>query len=324
MTFDEQLTRAFETLTERLRGDIDLQVQRTVAQLVAAAPHDRNLTSSDTQSTTWEMDIVVAARERLAAAVRFLERARSLTEILDTLVSCARAEAAGADIWLIRGGRLHQWRSPGADGADADHALTRLLDEGGVIAEAARTEAIASADGTVAVPIAIAGHVVAILFADLREPGTQNLEPGTQNRERTLNLEPRTSNLEFLTRYAARCLEALTAFKAARALTQRPAVLDAAGGSPPAIDEASAEEDTSARRYARLLVSEIKLYHESAVVDGCRDRDLATRLGGEIARARVMYEQRVPPHVRQRADLFHDEVVRTLANGDASLLEVRS
>ena len=54
------------------------------------------------------------------------------------------------------------------------------------------------------------------------------------------------------------------------------------------------EEETSARRYARLLVSEIKLYHEPAVIDGRRDRDLATRLGGEIARARVMYEERVP------------------------------
>ena len=82
------------------------------------------------------------------------------------------------------------------------------------------------------------------------------------------------------------------------------------------------EEDASARRYARLLVSEIKLYHEAAVVDGRRDRDLATRLGGEIARARVLYEQRVPPQVRERADYFHDELVRTLANGDATLLQL--
>ena len=41
----------------------------------------------------------------------------------------------------------------------------------------------------------------------------------------------------------------------------------------------AADGDVAARRYARLLVSEIKLYHESAVADGRRDRDLATRLG---------------------------------------------
>jgi hypothetical protein len=59
------------------------------------------------------------------------------------------------------------------------------------------------------------------------------------------------------------------------------------------------------------------------VVEGRRDRDLATRLGGEIARARVMFEQRVPSHVRERADYFREELLRTLANGDASLLELR-
>jgi len=37
-----------------------------------------------------------------------------------------------------------------------------------------------------------------------------------------------------------------------------------------------------------------------------------------------MYEQRVPPHVRDRADYFREELVRTLCNGDASLLEVRT
>jgi hypothetical protein len=87
------------------------------------------------------------------------------------------------------------------------------------------------------------------------------------------------------------------------------------------VDEGE-EADSSARRYAKLLVSEIKLYHEAAVVAGRRDRDLATRLGGEISRARVLYEQRVPAAIRDRADYFRDELVRTLANGDATLLRL--
>jgi len=37
-----------------------------------------------------------------------------------------------------------------------------------------------------------------------------------------------------------------------------------------------------------------------------------------------MYEQRVPAHVRARTDYFKDELVRTLADGDATLLEVIS
>jgi hypothetical protein len=110
----------------------------------------------------------------------------------------------------------------------------------------------------------------------------------------------------------------MTAFKIARALFSPRA-------APPAdlpADDMNADEDVSARRYAKLLVSEIKLYHEQAVIAGRRERDLGTRLGGEIARARTLYEQRVAPHVRQHADYFHDELVRTLANGDATLLHL--
>ena len=59
-----------------------------------------------------------------------------------------------------------------------------------------------------------------------------------------------------------------------------------------------------------------------AVAAGRRDRDLTSRLGGEISRARVMYEQRVPSVVRDRADYFRDELVRTLANGDETLLRL--
>jgi hypothetical protein len=213
--------------------------------------------------------------------------------VLDTLLTAAREEAPSADLWLIRGGRLHRWRSSGADDA-GDHTAPQIED---------------------GIPLTIAGQTVAVLIAN-SELRTGNSEPGTTNDE------PRTANVALLARYASRSLEALTAFKTARALTQHAG--NAASGLLNAADAESSEEDTSARRYARLLVSEIKLYHEPAVIEGRRDRDLATRLGGEIARARAMYEQRVPPHVRDRADYFHDELVKTLANGDAGLLELRT
>ena len=291
MMFEDQITRAFETLTERLRGEIDRQVQRTAAELIAAAPADRAPVDAAADAAAPPAAGAVS-HARLADGFQAIDRARSLTAILDALLTFARQNAAHAHVWLIRGGRPHRWRSPGSGGAE-DDTPSRPLDEG--------------------IPIKISGVVVAVLFV---EPRTSNADP------RTSNVEPRTTNVELLTRYAARSLEALTAFKTARALTQRPDDQDRAGGAPSGGDDTSAEDDTSARRYARLLVSEIKLYHESAVVDGRRDRDLATRLGGEIARARVMYEQRVPPSVRERADYFRDELVRTLANGDATLLQV--
>jgi hypothetical protein len=142
-------------------------------------------------------------------------------------------------------------------------------------------------------PIAISGETIGELYAEGADE----------------------ASLEILTRHAARSLESVTAFKTARALARQANAPDTAHAT---------DEEASAQRYARLLVSEIKLYHESDAAAGRRERDLATRLGGEIARARVLYDQRVPPHVRQRADYFRDELVRTLANGDAALLEVRT
>ena len=169
-----------------------------------------------------------------------------------------------------------------------------------------------------AVPIAIGGQVVAVLYADAGlETGAANREPGTGNREPgTLNLEP----LEILTRFASQRLEALTAIKAARSLTVN-AELPAPGSGG---NDESADQHAAARRYARLLVSEIKLYHEPQVAEGRRERDLATRLGGEIARVRTLYEQRVPAAVRENTDYVHEELIRTLADGDASLLEAKT
>ena len=245
--------------------------------------------------------------------------ARSLSEVLDTLVSCAAQEAARAGVLLVRGDRFHGWRFLGFDpSVRSGEPLDIAREYAGVIEQAIQTGAVASegpddrdrapafaqlppGQGCVAVPIAVGGQVVAVLYADAGnptsnlEPGTVNPEPGTRNPEPgTLNLEPGTLNrepLEILTRFASQRLEALTAIKAARSADGDPI----RPASPASGGDDSADDHAAARRYARLLVSEIKLYHESQVAEGRRERDLATRLGGEIARVRTLYEQRVPP-----------------------------
>jgi hypothetical protein len=110
----------------------------------------------------------------------------------------------------------------------------------------------------------------------------------------------------------------VTAFTTARALGAATPIEPATGGSG-----RRGDDHESAHRYARLLVSEIRLYHEADILAGRQAGDLATRLGGEIARARSLYDQRVPAHIRQQADYLQAELVRTLAGGDASLLQLR-
>ena len=82
-------------------------------------------------------------------------------------------------------------------------------------------------------------------------------------------------------------------------------------------DERKHEE---ARRFARLLVSEVRLYNEQAVQAGKLARDIYGRLKEDIDRSREMYEQRVSPEVRADSNYFHDEMVRILADGDADAL----
>ncbi|HEU0179211.1 MAG TPA: hypothetical protein VFV58_33515 [Blastocatellia bacterium] len=75
-----------------------------------------------------------------------------------------------------------------------------------------------------------------------------------------------------------------------------------------------------ARRFARLLVSEIKLYNAAKVNDGRRNYDLYERLKDEIDRSRKVYDKRVSPTVAARFDYFYDELVQTLAEGDPAKL----
>jgi hypothetical protein len=75
-----------------------------------------------------------------------------------------------------------------------------------------------------------------------------------------------------------------------------------------------------ARRFARLLISEIKLYNEQKVVEGRIEHDLYDRLREYIDRSREMYDKRVKSEVAGRYDYFHSELVNTLAEGDVSKL----
>lgn len=75
-----------------------------------------------------------------------------------------------------------------------------------------------------------------------------------------------------------------------------------------------------AKRFARLLVSEIKLYNEHHVLEGRENRDLYLRLKRDIDRSREMYEKRVSAQVSRRIDYFHDEIIRILGDNDPSTL----
>jgi hypothetical protein len=75
-----------------------------------------------------------------------------------------------------------------------------------------------------------------------------------------------------------------------------------------------------ARRFARLVATDIRLYNEEAVVVGRRQRDLTTRLAEPLQRGRDAFAQRFPDLGVEGRKLLDDAYVQVLAGGDASLI----
>ena len=73
-------------------------------------------------------------------------------------------------------------------------------------------------------------------------------------------------------------------------------------------------------RYAKLLITELKLYNERNVEIGRRNKDLYSRMQSDIDKSREMYDTRIGARKFAHPDYFHDELVKELADGDESNL----
>lgn len=80
------------------------------------------------------------------------------------------------------------------------------------------------------------------------------------------------------------------------------------------------KEHESAKRFARLLVQEIALYHPEEVERARSEKNILALLKDDIEKSREAYEQRFQkPSIRKR-DYFNKALIQYLANGDPSLL----
>ena len=298
----DQLRELIESVRLRLHADLDAQLgalaerhhqaiaetRRTAEQEAEARwgrqPSERH--EADQSVSVAALRLINDARHTLLEGIRAIDDARSLAEALDAIVRAAAREAPRAGLFTGAGPSLHEWWVDGA---------SSLIDW---------------QRAAVSIPLLLDGQQVALLCAD------------SDNNSPPLDGWP--DGLTVIASHGASRLACITAMKTAQAMRWL-----AASGAPtsalPVDDVAAApaassdEEEQSARRYARLLVSEIKLYNEAAVRSGREQRDLASRLKVEIDRARQMYEQRIPHGVADREALFHNELVQTLGGGDSSL-----
>jgi hypothetical protein len=158
---------------------------------------------------------------RLPDAVRVLDEAATVAEVLETLAVWAGREAGRAAVFLVKGSRLRGWRTVGFDFPSDGPRLDIDLGESGPMAEAVQTgkgvcpRAHAStpefartdeAREPGAWPVSVGGAVVAVLYAD---------GPVADKSE-----EPYwPAFLDVLARHAGRVLEAITVRQAAGLMT---------------------------------------------------------------------------------------------------------
>jgi len=86
------------------------------------------------------------------------------------------------------------------------------------------------------------------------------------------------------------------------------------------LDKGLDKADLIAQRFARVKVAEIQLYQGPAVKAGRVSRDLYGSLRAEIDAAREAFRERFLTPGNETGDYLHAELVRELANEDATLL----
>jgi len=88
----------------------------------------------------------------------------------------------------------------------------------------------------------------------------------------------------------------------------------------PAMPPEDEEVHRKARRFARLLVDEIKLYNKSKLAEGRTNKNLYELLKDPIDKSRATYQKRYGSTVAASGNYFEDEMKRSLAEDDLSVM----
>jgi hypothetical protein len=267
----------------------------------------------------------------LNAAAAAIHESASQADILRHLLEGEARFAGRVALFVVKGNAISGWQGIGFEDNEAIKALSSQTGSG-LVGKAIQARNPAAgpaqefdagfvksmkgpADGQCLVlPLVVKDKVAAVIYADA---GTV---PGG-----TLD----SSGLQALTRFAAIWLELAALRKVGGpaasedAAQPQPAAALAASAPTSAPTVAGSEEDElhkKARRFAKLLVEEIKLYNQPRVEEGRQHKDLYERLKVDIEKSRSTYDKRYAESAVASADYFTQELIRILADNDASLM----
>jgi hypothetical protein len=265
----------------------------------------------------------------LNAASASIHESSTQAEILRHLLEGEARFAARVALFVVKGGSISGWQGIGFEDNEAIKTLS-VNAGSGLAGKAikARTPAGGSAqefdagfistvkapadDQCMVLPLVVKDKVAAVIYADAGAAPGGMLD---------------ASGLQALTRFAAVWLELAALRKAGGPATEeapqpQPAAMAATAASSAAAPAVSDEDELhkKARRFAKLLVEEIKLYNQPRVEEGRQHKDLYDRLKVDIEKSRSTYDKRYAESAVASANYFTQELIRILADNDVSLM----
>jgi len=295
-----------------------------------------------------------APTDLLNAAVASIQDANTQSDILGALLAGVEKFSQRCGLLVVRANQAAGWQSKGLD-ADAFRALKVDVGKGlserairtrgpvaGTVGEFDATfvdQFGAPADGNVILlPLVVRDRVAALLFADGGAEGSSGLDAsGVEVLVRTTDLWLEVISARKVAEQhsgaaaAANDSGSMTAAEEVSAAASAPTVKIPATPEPePAPEPAPVKAAASApvemddihkkaKRFAKLLVDEIKLYNQTKVTEGRQNKDIYDRLKEDIEKSRQAYTKRFGEAVTD-VDFFTNELVRILAENDRSAM----
>jgi hypothetical protein len=300
---EEAVAEILDAALPRLRAEI---VRRAVEAVESLAPAPGSLPT-----------------DLLNAAAASIQESASQAEILRHLLEGEARFAGRVALFVVKGGTVTGWQGIGFEDNDtvknvslsASSGLVGKAIQGRSMAEGATNEfdpgfissvKAPAENRCLVLPLVVKEKVAAVIYADGGIATGGALD---------------ASGLQALTRFAALWLE-LAALRKAGVTEEAPQAAAAVAGSGTTAAPASEEDELhkKAKRFAKLLVEEIKLYNQSKVSEGRQHKDLYDRLKIDIEKSRATYDKRYAESAVASADYFTQELVRILADNDVSLM----
>jgi hypothetical protein len=264
--------------------------------------------------------------DRFNQSLRRLRNSESETELYINLLEAAGAFSRRSALLRVDGALL---RPVGSRDLAAEGSGQLSGEEIPLASAPALLSAVEARDTTIAARSAAELSAPLADFFGEGSEGKIGLFP-VVSRERTTavlcagdgGVDAELSSLELLTTLAGVTLEARAAASPLISISAA-SPLESASPSEPGwsgLSQAEKEVHSRARRFARVQVAEMRLHRAPAVQEGRSRSSLYSTLRQEIDAAREAFRANFTAGCASMADYLHLELVRTLAQDDASLL----